>query len=97
MLIYLVRHGESEANRQGVIAAKTSPLSARGIRQAQILAGRLVSEYIDLIMFSDALRAKQTARIINKRLRKKLILEPLLREKSSPKRLIGQAIKSMAV
>lgn len=67
--IYFIRHGESQANADGVIAGSLdSPLTERGIRQARdaakvILAGGI---RFDVIISSSLSRAHNTASIIAK-------------------------------
>lgn len=61
----LVRHGETDWNRQGRIQGHLdSPLNAEGMAQAGRLADRLRSESFDAIVSSDLGRARSTAEII---------------------------------
>ncbi|MDQ4076434.1 MAG: histidine phosphatase family protein [Chloroflexota bacterium] len=63
--VWLIRHGESEANARGVIQGHyDSPLSERGQVQAHRLAERLALDPPDLLYTSDLSRARETARII---------------------------------
>jgi phosphoserine phosphatase len=66
--IYLIRHGETEWNRLQKTQGRSNniPLSEVGRRQAELLAGRLKGEKIDLIYCSDLVRAHETAGIIAK-------------------------------
>jgi len=60
--LYLVRHGESEANATGVLAGQTdSPLTARGRVQAEAVAAALADLAIDRVVASDLSRTKDTA------------------------------------
>lgn len=60
--LIVVRHGESEANRERVFAGQTdSPLTALGRAQAKALAGALSDEHIDRLIASDLSRARDTA------------------------------------
>jgi broad specificity phosphatase PhoE len=61
---YFIRHGQSVANSQRVIAGPDSPLSALGISQAKEAAELLRSKNIDLIISSPMTRTMQTAEII---------------------------------
>jgi broad specificity phosphatase PhoE len=61
---YFIRHGQSVANSQKIIATASSPLSSLGISQAQAAATALKSKNIDLILSSPLTRAKQTAELI---------------------------------
>ncbi|HHB89841.1 MAG TPA: histidine phosphatase family protein [Anaerolineae bacterium] len=65
--LYLIRHGETDANVAGEWQGSTdSPLNARGVVQAQALAQRLAVEQfpIAIIYTSPLQRARQTADII---------------------------------
>ncbi len=64
--IYLVRHGETEANRLEYVPNKLEPLNDTGLLQAQALAGRLENLSFDKIVVSDFLRSQQTAEPIAK-------------------------------
>lgn len=64
--LYLVRHGETEYNRKGIVqgGGVDSVLNATGRSQAEALAQRLQSVGIDSLYASTMRRAKQTARIL---------------------------------
>lgn len=64
--IYFIRHGESEANAQGLLAGSTSdtPLTQKGVDQAHAVGKRLKEKQIDLIVASSLERAYETAKII---------------------------------
>ena len=60
--LYLVRHGESEANAAGVFAGQTdSPLTPRGREQAKVVATALRPVRFDRIVTSALSRTKDTA------------------------------------
>lgn len=64
--LYLLRHGQSEANEHHIIAGShDSPLSPTGIAQAEF-AGETAKRFFgfDLIVTSPMSRALQTARIV---------------------------------
>lgn len=63
--IYLVRHGEHQDAEHGLA---DGPLSARGRRQAQLLAGRLSSVKFDNVRHSPLDRASQTAQAVAERM-----------------------------
>ncbi|WES65871.1 histidine phosphatase family protein [Microbacter sp. GSS18] len=63
--IYLVRHGEHQDAEHGLT---DGPLSARGRRQAQLLAGRLSSVAFDSVRHSPLERAAQTAQAVAERM-----------------------------
>lgn len=67
MILYFVRHGESEANVQHVISNRESTfeLTERGTEQAQILAQKLKDVPFTAIFSSPILRARQTAAILS--------------------------------
>jgi broad specificity phosphatase PhoE len=67
MKLYIVRHGESEANVQHVISNRESPfrLTPRGQEQANALAQNLRDIPITAIYSSPVLRARETAEIIS--------------------------------
>jgi broad specificity phosphatase PhoE len=62
--IYFVRHGQSEANANGIVADSTPGLTEAGIEQALKTGSELVNHGITLIVCSPYLRAQQTAEII---------------------------------
>lgn len=64
--LYLVRHGETEYNRRGIIqgGGVDSELNAAGRAQARALAQRLQSVSADALYASTMRRAKQTAEIL---------------------------------
>ncbi|HKX24589.1 MAG TPA: histidine phosphatase family protein [Candidatus Saccharimonadales bacterium] len=68
--LYLLRHGQSEANAQHIVAGShDSPLSPIGVAQAEY-AGDTAKRYLkfDLIVSSPMSRALQTAHIIAKQI-----------------------------
>lgn len=80
---YVVRHGETEYNRKGLVHGITdSELTDKGKKQARDLAKELKNIEFDFAFSSDLLRAKNTADIII--LEKNLEVETtkLLRERS---------------
>lgn len=64
MPIILVRHGETALNAARVLQPADTPLSERGLRQAQAVAMRLISAGATSILSSDLPRAMQTAQAI---------------------------------
>ena len=65
MRLILVRHGESEWNREGrVIGRADIPLSEVGRRQARSVAKALGSERIQVVYCSSLKRAMETGRLI---------------------------------
>ena len=90
MLVYFVRHGESEFNAQGLHQHPEVPLSGLGRRQAEFLAERLARVPLDVILASPYLRAKETALIINERLGKPIEYLDLLVELKRPSEIEGR-------
>ena len=80
MRLIFIRHGESEANAEGVLQGHMdSPLSKKGRSQARALAPRIQNTNFDYIYASDLSRAAETAKLICNSL-DKIIYTPLLRE-----------------
>jgi probable phosphoglycerate mutase len=90
MRYYFVRHGESVANAAGRYQTKSTPLSAAGRRQAQLLARRFDDITIDIILTSDYVRTLETAEIINQPLGVPIHETTLLQELHSPPELEGK-------
>jgi 2,3-bisphosphoglycerate-dependent phosphoglycerate mutase len=62
--VVVFRHGESEDNRNGVFSGwRDPPLTETGRAQAQALARQLAGVHLDLVVTSDLLRSKETARL----------------------------------
>lgn len=62
MRIYVIRHGQSEANRETAHAGWSQVrLTEKGIAQARAMQPRLQELRFDKIIVSDLRRAKQTA------------------------------------
>lgn len=60
--LYLIRHGQSAGNAEGRFGGHgATPLSALGMKQAEMTAKALVKENITAIYSSDLLRAVKTA------------------------------------
>ena len=76
MRIYLIRHGRQKSPLCNV----NVPLSDAGRRQAELLGKRLKKESIDAIWSSDLIRARETADIINEKIRAPRIIREGLRE-----------------
>ena len=63
MRIYVIRHGQSEANLKTAHAGWSQvPLTEKGIAQAQAVQPRLRELHFDKVIVSDLLRARQTAK-----------------------------------
>ena len=68
MKLYVARHGETEWNRLNKVCGRTdSPLTDKGLQQAQLLADGLENCPIDVIIASPLSRAQETARAVAER------------------------------
>jgi broad specificity phosphatase PhoE len=94
MKIYLIRHGESEANSKGISQGnwnkwRNTSLSKKGKGQARQIALRLECEKIGKIYSSDLKRARETAGEINKFQGVGIITDSRLRDKMNNEALEG--------
>lgn len=65
MIVYLVRHGQTEYNRQGKLQGNTDvPLNEYGREVAYATAERIKDIPFDLVITSPLSRARETARIL---------------------------------
>lgn len=83
IVVYFVRHGVTEWNRQRRFQGQLDiPLSAEGLKQAALVANWLANQQRNFaaIYSSDLLRARQTAEKIGKQLGLEPILSKELRE-----------------
>ena len=70
MKLYLVRHGQTEHNASSLHQDEKVELSKQGKKQAIILAKRFSKIPIELIYSSPMNRARKTAEVINKKIKK---------------------------
>jgi probable phosphoglycerate mutase len=82
MSLLIVRHGETALNAARVLQPADTPLSARGVAQAEALAERLAGHRLALILSSDLPRALRTAQAISARCGSMVQTTPLLRERN---------------
>ena len=80
--LFLIRHGETVGNASRIIQRPDSPLSPRGVAQAERLARRLAAEGIARIVSSDLARAATTAEHLRRAIGVPLAFEPLLQERN---------------
>lgn len=80
--IWLIRHGETLGNASRMVQLPDSPLSPRGIAQAERLARRLAGEGIARIVSSDYARAASTAERLQRAIGVPLAFDPLLQERN---------------
>jgi probable phosphoglycerate mutase len=82
MSIFLIRHGETLGNASGTVQLPDSPLSPRGLAQAERLARRLQAEDVAAILSSDFARAATTAEHLRIATGAPISYDPLLRERN---------------
>lgn len=85
MLFYFVRHGETEANRQHLLAGSgiDHELNEQGHRQAQELAGNIrhhIGQPIHRVLVSNMIRTKQTGSYLAENLALPMEIMPEWRE-----------------
>ncbi len=81
--IFLVRHGETEANRDGILQGwNDNPLDDKGFRQAEALAVRAKHLPLKALYVSDLIRTHQTAAPLAQAKGMTPIVEPAFRELS---------------
>ncbi len=82
MTILLIRHGETALNVARVLQPADTPLSARGIAQAEALARRLAAMNVRRVVSSDLPRALRTAEAIAFATGATVETTPLLQERN---------------
>jgi probable phosphoglycerate mutase len=80
--ILLVRHAETELNAARILQRPETPLSARGLEQAERLAERLARLPIGHILSSDLARARMTAECVARATGAALELDAGLQERN---------------
>ncbi len=80
--IFLIRHGQTASNAARVVQTPETPLSPRGIAQAEQLARRLTGAGIRRILSSDLARARMTAERLRAATGADLELDALLQERN---------------
>lgn len=80
--LLIIRHGQSEANLQGVFVGHTNaPLSELGMRQAESTADYIITHFpVDAVYASDLERAFDTGKAVADRLGLPVTPEPGMRE-----------------
>lgn len=82
MAIYIIRHGETTLNAAKVFQHPDTPLSERGMAQAECVSRRVADLGVDAIVASDYRRAQMTAEALKKHTGVTIALEPVLRERN---------------
>ncbi len=80
--LLIIRHGETPLNVARVLQPASTPLSARGLLQAQALARRLQGQGLAALLSSDLPRARQTADAVALACGLPVIESPLLQERN---------------
>jgi 2,3-bisphosphoglycerate-dependent phosphoglycerate mutase len=80
--IFLIRHGETSLNVARVLQPPDTPLSERGLAQAESLARRLKEMNVVAIISSDLPRALRTAELISAATGAPIETTPLLQERN---------------
>lgn len=88
--VYLVRHGESEANVGNMYLGGETPLTAAGHNQAEFIAERASKLPIEVVIASTLLRAKQTAQHIVDKIGVPMETSDLFVERRSPSEYVGR-------
>ncbi len=83
MEIVLIRHGEPGWERDGY-AVSNPPLTERGRRQAERLAGSLAGQHFDEVLVSPLVRARETAEPLLRALGRDEVIAPWLEEIRDP-------------
>ncbi len=82
MSIYLIRHGQTNSNRDRILQTPDTPLSELGHQQAKQLAHAFQDIFVEDIICSDYIRTQQTAAPLHAIQQSSFSLQPLLRERS---------------
>jgi broad specificity phosphatase PhoE len=81
-MILLIRHGETAFNAARIVQPADTPLSERGLRQAERVAARVAQLGGALVLSSDLARARTTAEVIAAHIAVPLELSSLLQERN---------------
>ena len=82
MEIYVVRHGETEAGKNKIIADIEEPLNNNGIQQAKNISKELCDLNIDVVYYSPIERVKHTLKLFNLSNNIPTIIEERLKERN---------------
>ena len=88
--VYLIRHGEANANVGPRYEGGDSALTEHGKKQAQLLAMRAKRLPIDVLISSPMRRTRETAEIISKHIRKPIEFSEIFEERHIPTALDGR-------
>ncbi len=87
--IYFVRHGQTNGNRSWRHQSLSTPLNERGLEQARNVASILQKVPVDALVSSDAMRALETAHVIQDVVGVSVLQNELFREVHRPKYISG--------
>lgn len=88
--VYLVRHGESEANAGfPTYQGETSKLTELGMQQARFIAKRCTNLPIDVVLASTAVRSQETAQAVGEEIGQTVEVQEVFTERRLPKEMIG--------
>ena len=96
-IVYLLRHGESEGNKENIFQPPDSPLSLKGVKQAEFLAQRLKNLEFEVLLTSNLKRALQTAEVIKRMIGRDYEVVELFQEVKKPSCLFGKKIDDEGV
>ena len=82
MEVYVVRHGETEAGKNKIIADIKEPLNSNGIQQAKNIGKELCELNIDVVYYSPIERAKHTLKLFNLNDNIPIIVDERLKERN---------------
>lgn len=95
--VYFVRHGQSEGNAgMATFQAPSSPLSKKGMKQAELIARRVSTLSFDALVSSPFERAKETAAVIARVTGKTTEFSSLFSERIKPTNIDGKSHKDQA-
>ncbi len=97
MKIYVVRHGQSEDGALGLYQRADSPLSPKGIKEAELIAERLTKIPVEVIYTSPLKRAWQTAETISQKIGRPIQANDWLKELKRPTKIEGRKASNPAV
>ena len=78
--IYLVRHCNPDYSLEAKLGSENMPLSEVGLKQRKFLTKKLLTLDIDLIYTSAFKRAKETAELFAKQVKKRAVVDPRFNE-----------------
>ncbi len=83
MKIYLIRHGETDSNKKGILMGQRidEPLNEVGIKQAQSVAQELLQHEFNTVFSSPQKRAFQTAQAIVRDRHVQILIREQLKER----------------